>query len=307
MKKHSLRRVATIATAAAICVGSAVMFAGCTSNNPEVTITYEFQGKEYSVDYTLSRLDAPTTVTHFLELADAGFYDGLCIHDYTSSALYSGGYKLVDGELEEVDYFAEVKRLEQEKNVTFTQSVWKSDKTTPLYTVYGEFEQNGNKPENARQNVHQQGALVMYYTDKGSFNYRVTTLRNDEGKNNNGDKYDTGKSYSYNSATSLFYTYTGYADTSLDEKYCVFGAASDYSGQFQKLLDAINDYITEHDSDEAENEFSFTEDKLVTNVNELEQGDDSDFDDLRRGNLEVTYKTPVDEPIIIKSVKVNKY
>ena len=90
MKKNLLRRVFAVGTTALVAVGSVAMFAGCTtSNNPEVTITYTFNGEDYEVDYILSRIDAPRTVQHFIELADAGFYDGLVVHDYRSNALYT--------------------------------------------------------------------------------------------------------------------------------------------------------------------------------------------------------------------------
>ena len=314
MKKKLLRRIATIATAAALGVGACAMFAGCSSNNPEVTITYTFNGKDYEVGYTLSRLDAPNTVQHFIELADAGFYDGLCVHDYQNYYMYMGGYKIEEGEngqesaLVEVDYFSEVRRLEAEKQITFTQSVWKLD-DTPLYTVYGEFSANGNVPENGSEITHSdsQAVLAMFYTAKGNFNAKVKTVRNDGGANNNGNPYDTDKGYEYNSATSMFYTFWGQSAVSKDETYCVFGKTVDKTGQFQPLLDAISAYIDEHSDDESETEYAFTEEQLIPNVNTLEQGDDPDFETLRRGNIEATYKTPIEAPIIIKSVKVTKY
>ena len=126
MKKKLLFRAATIGAAAVLTAGTLMMFAGCSSNHPEITITYTFNGEDYEVDYQLSRTDAPNTVQHFIELADAGFYDGLVVHNYANSRtrMYSGGYRLVDGELEEIDYLTTVKALEQEQGITFTQSVW---------------------------------------------------------------------------------------------------------------------------------------------------------------------------------------
>ncbi|MDE5897474.1 MAG: hypothetical protein K2H43_06655 [Clostridia bacterium] len=307
MKKKTLRRIAAIASSAVLCAGACVMFAGCTTNNPEITITYTFQGKDYAVDYRLSRLDAPKTVVHFLELADAGYYDGTCVHDYDGLYFYMGGYTLEDGELTAKDYFSEVKKLEAEKKITFTQSVWKNDEAmTPLYTVYGEFDKNGNRPQNGREMLHDRGALVMYYTDKGNFNEQVVTLRNDGGKNNDGDKYDR-KSYNENSATSLFYTYTGDRLTDRENNYCVFGKAIDFSDDFQPLLDAITEYISDHTDEDSDSDYSFTTERTIRNVNENEQPDDPDFAELRRGDIEATYNVPVEEPIVIKSVKVKKY
>ena len=125
MKKKLLNRAAAIGVSALLAAGTAAMFTGCTtSNDPEVTITYSFNGEDYAVHYVLSRVDAPKTVQHFIELADAGFYDGLVVHDYQNYTMKAGGYRLVDGELVEVNYLEEVKRLEEEKGITFTQSVW---------------------------------------------------------------------------------------------------------------------------------------------------------------------------------------
>lgn len=313
MKKRTLRRLLSVASAAAICVSASAMFAACTTKYPEVTITYTFNSVDYKVEYKLSRYDAPQTVQHFIELADAGYYDGMCIHDYDSNYLYSGGYTLVDGELVEKDYFTEIKKLEAE-GVTFTQSVWvngskllktsplyiSDDELTPLYTVYGEFWDNGNYPENGNDFYHSAGALVMYYADKGSDGTRVTTLRNDSGKENDGDKYDYDKSYKYNSATSLFYTFTGTSNSSRDNTYAVFGKTIDYA-QLQDLLDAINDYIDEHEDNETDEDYSFTEEVSVR-LNEYEP-----FESISKAGLDATYNTPVEMPIIIKSVKVNKY
>ena len=103
--KRIFRRIAAIASAAVLSAGALAMFAGCTSNNPEVKIVYSFNGNTYEVEYVLSRSDAPLTVQHFIELADAGYYNGTCIHNYTSTALYGGGYTYENGELQEKDYF----------------------------------------------------------------------------------------------------------------------------------------------------------------------------------------------------------
>ncbi len=307
MKKNTIRRISAIAAAAVLTAGATAIFAGCTSNNPQITITYTFNGKDYEVGYSLSRLDAPKTVTHFLELADAGYYDGMCIHDYDANFLYSGGYKIAEGELEEVNYFETVKQLEADKKLKLTQTVWKQDKSTALNTVYGEFDANGNRPANGHEYTHKAGALVMYYSDKGNFNYKVTTKRNDGGKGNGGDPYDTDKNYSYNSATSLFYTFLGESNSTRDNKYAVFGMANDYKGQLQPMITAINEYISDHKDDDDDSEYSFTTEQRIANVNANEQTGDADFEELRRGNIEVTYQTPMEEPIVIKSVKVNKY
>lgn len=297
--KHKVRRFLSLASVLTVGACALGMFAGCTTQHPEVTITYSFNGKDYSVGYTLSRNDAPKTVQHFLELADAGFYDGLCVHDYTSDAIYSGGYRLVDGELEEVNYFEKVRQLEEEQGITFTQSVWMAnEEKTPLYTVYGEFYANGVDNEYSKEYSHSAGALVMYYTDKGKFNGDVTVERADGGKNNDGNATQNVR-YSTNSATALFYTFRNTSDSSRDQKYCVFGKADadDYENELEKgLFAAIAEY------EETLNDDSSFTDEIKKIINTFEP-----FESVATAALDQTFQTPVDKPIIIKSVVVNKY
>ena len=300
MKKKILRRVVAVGTTALIAAGAMAKFAGCTtSNNPEVTITYTFNGDDYKVDYILSRVDAPRTVQHFIELADAGFYDGLVVHDYQDSTICSGGYRLVDGELVEVDYLSEVRRLEEEQNITFTQSVWADEaRTIPLYSVYGEFSANGVEQENGREYTHSQGALVMYYTDKGAGNEQVWVQRADGGADNDGEEYQQ-LGYEYNSTTSLFYTFTGESRTEADSTYCVIGKAKNYADQMTDgLLAAIQEYEDQLDDENETFTTSLTNQKLNTY---------DYFRSIQTAGLTADYETPLNMPIIIKSVEVTKY
>ena len=314
MKKNIFKRTACVLSAAVVCAGACAMFSACTTDHPKVTITYSFNGTDYAVSYTMSRVDAPKTVQHFIELADAGFYDGLCIHDYNENFMYTGGYTLEENELVQKDYFSFVKDAEA-NGKKFTHTVWAkgadivptsplmagytadSDKV-PLYTVYGEFTENGAPTENARENVHSYGALVMYYSTKGQDKTNVTTLRNDNGKNNGGDKYDT-KTYEWNSATSLFYTYLGTSDVTRDRNYSVFGKVDDAGdAKLRDLIAAIQDFSATLDEDAFAQEMHLTDYDLkkyepIANVG--------------NGGLSADFKTPVDKPIIVKSVKITKY
>lgn len=328
MKKHFAFRIAALAGVAVLSAASLAMFAGCTTDKPEITITYTFNDVDYDVDYVLSRRDAPQTVTHFIELADAGYYDGMCIHDYQTNGafLYAGGYTIENGELVEKDYFSEVLKLEREKGIKFTQSVFmENEARTPLYTVFGEFEDNGTFPQNrSREFKHEKGALVMYYTPKGNFNGKVLTLRNDGGKDNNGDPYNHNVAYGNNSATALFYTYTGDSRSDLDKKYSVFGMASHYTDQLENgLLKAIKDFIADEERGE---DYVFAPETSAIRLNRLDHNySDEDlsgfseeereafeavkeaFDGVRKGDLTEQYETPIQNPIIIKSIRVNKY
>lgn len=301
MKKNFLRRAVAVGATALIAVSSVAMFAGCTtSNNPEVTITYTFNGKDYAVDYVLSRVDAPKTVQHFIELADAGFYDGLVIHDYQDYTLKTGGYKLENGQLVEVDYLTTVKALEAD-GASFTQSVWADEeRTIPLYSVYGEFSANGVEQENGKEYVHSEGALVMYYTPKkgqGGTDEQVWVQRADGGADNDGNEYQR-LGYEYNSITSLFYTFTGESRTESDSVYCVIGKAKNYTEQMEEgLLAAISEY-----EDTLEEEDSFTTELKNQPLNRYDY-----FRNVQTAGLTADYAAPILMPITVKSVKVTKY
>lgn len=301
MKKNFLRRAVAVGATALIAVSSVAMFAGCTtSNNPEVTITYTFNGKDYAVDYVLSRVDAPKTVQHFIELADAGFYDGLVIHDYQDYTLKTGGYKIENNTLVEVDYLTTVKALEAD-GASFTQSVWADEeRTIPLYSVYGEFSANGVEQENGKEYVHSEGALVMYYTPKkgqGGTDEQVWVQRADGGADNDGNEYQR-LGYEYNSITSLFYTFTGESRTEADSIYCVIGKAKNYTEQMEEgLLAAITEY-----EDTLEEEDSFTTELKNQPLNRYDY-----FRNVQTAGLTADYAAPLLMPITVKSVKVTKY
>lgn len=301
MKKNFLRRAVAVGATALIAVSSVAMFAGCTtSNNPEVTITYTFNGKDYAVDYVLSRVDAPKTVQHFIELADAGFYDGLVIHDYQDYTLKTGGYKIENNTLVEVDYLTTVKTLEAD-GASFTQSVWADEeRTIPLYSVYGEFSANGVEQENGKEYVHSEGALVMYYTPKkgqGGTDEQVWVQRADGGADNDGNEYQR-LGYEYNSITSLFYTFTGESRTEADSIYCVIGKAKNYTEQMEEgLLAAITEY-----EDTLEEEDSFTTELKNQPLNRYDY-----FRNVQTAGLTADYAAPLLMPITVKSVKVTKY
>lgn len=315
MNKKFLRRLAAVGTTACIAVCSVAMLAGCTtSNNPEVRITYTFNGEDYAVDYRLSRIDAPQTVQHFIELADAGFYDGvtidgteykLVVHDYQSSAMHTGGYYLADSDddgtpetLTEIDYFNTIEAL-VESGVTFTHSVWADEaRTQPTYSVYGEFTGNGVEQENGRELSATQGALVMFYTEKGNGSEQVWVQRADGGADNDGEEYQQ-LGYEYNSTTSLFYTFTGESRTEADSTYCVIGKAKNYADQMTDgLLAAIQEYEDQLDDENETFTTSLTNQKLNTY---------DYFRSIQTAGLTADYETPLNMPIIIKSVEVTKY
>ncbi len=322
--KKSLRLFAVLSTVA-IGAASMALFAGCDTDTPEVTITYEFNGAEYEVEYVLSRKGAPQTVQHFIELADAGYYDGTVIHDYQNSGvfLYGGAYTYnAEGDLEEKDYWTELRNYEKENDFTFTQTVFAQGKDiaqylseaggyvaggesytaesakVPLYTLHGEFSGNGVTPNSKSYSHNKQGILAMAYTDKGTDSTTVRTVRSDGGANNNNEEEQDGDHYRTNCATSIFYTFTGEARTDLDKTNTAFGVTQDYA-QMKELLDAISDYEgTLEDSDGDGSVFTETSRVLANQYDPI--------DLVRNAKIYVEYNVPV-QPVTIKSVKVTKY
>lgn len=321
--KKSMRLLAVLATAA-IGVTSVAFFAGCDTDTPEVTITYEFNGTAYEVEYVLSRKGSPQTVQHFIELADAGYYNGTVIHDYQSGGvfLYGGAYTLNGDELEEKDYWTELRNYEKEHGFTFTQTVFAKGKDiagylaeegayvsggetytaesekVPLYTLHGEFSGNGVTTNSKTYRHNQKGILAMAYTGKGTDNTTVRTVRSDGGANNNNQAEQDGDHYSTNCATSIFYTFTGESRTDLDATNTAFGVTKDYE-QLQELLDAIVDYTANlEDTDGDGNVFTSTQSFLANRYDPI--------DSVRNAKISTEYNVPV-QPITIKTVKVTKY
>lgn len=278
MKKIICGVLATASVAA--CVGT---FTACETSHPEATVTIEFNENTYTLNYKLYRKIAPSTVKHFIWLAENDYYTDVCIHDYDAGAkrMYTGAYKVdADNELTELDYF---KLVSEHKNVgNFPHSVW--DLTnTPTYTLYGEFEDNAFKVTNgALKETY--GSLTMYYHDKNIEDEVYVK------KASNGDK--TERAYKYNSATSMFYISTVSSATK-NGNYCTFATLEDDS-DLKALEDAIADYIEDNYEDE---------DGFVTSKTVAVDKYDPYVSSL--GKTE-TFELP-NEPIVIKSVKITKY
>ena len=278
---------ATLAlTAAFSCVG---LFSACETAHPEVQITISFNDNDYTLDYKLYRKVAPATVEHFLTLAENGYYDGLCVHDYDDSRMYTGGYSYqdgaADGGLVYKNYYDIVKSY-------IPQTVWQDEsKTLPTYTLYGEFSANKFSVKNNGHLLESFGSLTMYYTEKDGVEDSVYVQRSDgEGV--------SSRAYEYNSATSLFYISLNTTAKS-NKEYCTFGVLNENSnGELTDLQTAIADYIADNYGEEDD-----ADEKFVTEVTV-----DVDEDDAFVGGAgnEESYDVP-NEPIVIKKVEVKKY
>lgn len=311
----TIKRAVSFCLAALLLLSTVCMFAGCQSSTPKVTMTVSFNNKEYTLSYKLYRKFFPNTVQHFIELAAAGYYDGLCFHDYKNgTGMFSGAYEYDEASagddttrgLVEREYFSWI----EENKVELTQSVYQyvDEGKVPAEgtnTLVGEFEQNNYKIENNEKKIgsKKEGSLVMYYTDKSEAKVtNVTVKRNNKRPQTQADwekgaEWYDSRDYAKNSATSLFYvSFT--SESSVNKNYCVFGELynEDAETEYSNLLSAISSYISSNATDDGD---GFTETTAALPV------DNGDW--YYAGyNLTATYQVPV-SPIVIKSVKVNRY
>ena len=289
MKNKVLKKVITAALASACVCSQAAVLSSCTTDHPEVKMKLAFNGKTYTLEYELYRKIAPSTVKHFMELAEGKYYDGLCVHNYSDSKWYMGGYSFDEaqednGGLVEKNYFEAVQGLK------LTSTVWQDeDKKNPTYTLYGEFSNNGFK---VKAGALQQsfGSLTMYYTSKTDVVGKVYAKRSD------GKGVDL-KDYKLNSATSLFYMSVSTATSAASSSYCTFATLKDDSkDKLEDLKEAIANYIAAQKEENEEFAFAPVVDEIPSDLG----------DSFIEGGEERTYSVPV-EPIVIQSVRVTKY
>ena len=312
--------------AMAASISAAAVLSGCTieTKHPRAEITIEFNGTEYVIEYTLYRNMYPQTVRHFIELADAGFYDNTIIHDYTSTDWLGGGYNYIADEYEsaieggdiasylsgddedegtsteiaskEVEYAGLASSLTATVYTDYyidSKDNMQVDTSTAYYTLRGEFEANGHIIDNGALSGSL-GSLKMYYysdlvytTSEASAMVYVKTSKNETQM----------LSYKYNSATSLFSIQVSSSTSYSASSYCTFGELrnDDAEDTLNDLLDAIDDYISDNCDGDDDN-FVQTSDYVTVNT----------YDNTYVDALTVKYDVPV-EPIIIKSVKITKY
>ena len=283
------KRIVSTALALTAVVASVGTLSACETAHPEVQITVSFNGEEYTLDYTLYRKLAPATVEHFLTLAENGYYDGLCVHDYDDSRMYTGGYSYQDGAANGGLIY---KNYYDIAPSFIPQTVWQDqDKTLPTYTLYGEFSANKFNVENNGRLKEQFGSLTMYYTEKEDNEDSVYVQRSD----GNGV---SSRDYAYNCATSLFYiSLTETAKT--NNQYCTFALLNeDSQDELNDLQDAIAEYIAEN--------YGEDEDAADDFVREVTLDADEDDKFVGSAGTEVSYDVP-NEPIVISKVEVKKY
>ena len=247
MKLKRIISTALAATAVCSCVAT---FSSCETARPEVEITLSFQGETYELDYVLYRKIAPATVAHFLALADEGYYNGMCVHDYSDYRLYTGGYKYQagaqNGGLIYENYYEFVQTHEVPK------TVFDAVTGAPTYTLYGEFASNAFEVENGNLK-EEYGSLSMFYTYKTAGIVNVDLVHPEAGESKNRD-------YKYNSATSLFFISLT-STTRTNNDYCTFAKIDEDCVEDLKDLDeAVAEYVESNDASKQQVNITVNED-----------------------------------------------
>lgn len=311
--KRLKRAVAGAALAAA--VGAAAVFGGCSieSSHPRARLTLEFNGTEYVIEYTLYRNMYPQTVRHFIELADAGFYDNTIIHDYTANDWYGGGYAYdeeayaaaseddgFEDYLNDSRYYKEDDYLALFKEGKLTSSVYTGysydddgnmtvSEEDAYHTLIGEFANNDHVIDEGRRGA-EYGSLKMFYSDKV-----IEDMAAAQVFIKTGSGQVLVHDYEYNSATSLFALQVGSSSSLAVANYATFAYLTGESdiNTLDDLLEAVADYIDdEYNSD---NDFlAPTEAEIDRIENIAEQAASTEYDVPRAA-------------IVIRSVEITAY
>lgn len=314
MSKKLRFAAVTFALAGAIAVSASLSACAVKTSHPRAKISISFNEVTYDIEYTLYRNMYPQTVRHFIELADAGFYDNTVIHDYRSNDWGAGAYSYNGAELDYSSSYSNNSMgeyLEENSKEKEYYSLFRQDKLTPtvytkisydekgnekverenaLPTLIGEFSQNQHTIESGALTASY-GSLKMFYFDKSAAKKKVA-IQNSFGEIMEHD-------YQYNCATSLFTMQVGNTSAYNASNYCVFAklSSNDARNRLEDLTEAISDYI--------EDELGGSNSKFSSSVTTKVENEDTFATDGGR-EIETSF-TATSMPIIIKSVKITKY
>ncbi|MDE7083353.1 MAG: peptidylprolyl isomerase [Clostridia bacterium] len=314
MKSKIFKKIA-LCFASALIVCSVGAVAGCNpeTDHPEVRITYEFNGETYAVDYKLYRNMYPHTVRHFIELADANFYDNTIIHNYQTNDWFTGGYTYdksayvskIDNTGLMSEYFEDFSKEDAYSQLFADGKLSASVYSNRMYgedgkeyvvsedalpTVMGEFYNNINQEIEKGALTADYGCLKMYYYAKESTQKIYVTPTDDQ---------IILADYDSNCATSVFALQTGVSSAYSEMNYTVFAQLKDTEA-FDDLVAAVKEYIENNHSNTASDFYTIVSDVPVDNNDVYSNKPDND-----RGIL-VDFNVPK-QPIVIQSVKVTKY
>lgn len=289
----------------------AATLSGCVieTAHPSAVITVEFNGGTYELKYTLYRNMYPQTVRHFIELADAGFYDNTIVHDYTGSDWYTGGYSYDESYVSSVsgnnaslyleNYSKEDAYYELFNSGALTPSVYKYygyddkgnqtvDADDALPTLMGEFYDNIKQEIKNGALSESYGCLKMYYNAKTTTQRVYVTPTSDQ---------IIAADYKNNSATSVFMIQTGTSSTSYkNSSYCIFAELKD-TEPLDNLVKAIADYL--EDKSMSSSDFTVKAETTVDN--------NDTFSEVISDRYITDSFTMTKEPLKIVTVKVTGY
>ena len=258
-KKFILTPIAAV-IAAAIPL-SATLVSGCTleTDHPVVRITAEFSDKSYDLEYTLYRNMYPNTVRRFIELAAAGYYDGMIVHDYRAGQDWvSGMYSCNNGEYAEAvstssanDYLdlhdkeSEFLKLFDEKRLSV--SVYANQRfddgdnafvsaEEALPTLIGEFKSNIQQQIDKGALDDELGVLKMIYYSKDTEQKVYVKSTSDQ---------TIMADYKNNAATTAFAMQVGNSTAYGDSGYCVFGKIKNLS-DLQSLVTDVEEVLADN-------------------------------------------------------------
>lgn len=313
MSKKIRHLLISLALAAVVSVSAAASACTVKTKHPRAKITIEFNEQTYNIEYTLYRNMYPRTVQHFIELADEGFYNGMIIHNYSSTDWFTGAYSYNASEYETAfgnsagalrEHLDECSKEQQYHDLAgkLTPSVYErlvydakgketvSDEDA-LPTLIGEFADNDHRIEKGAVRA-EFGVLKMYYYDKGEDNRQKVVIKNSFNQLLEHD-------YRYNCATSVFAIQTADSSSYSESKYAIFARLR--NGKAEKSLNALSDAIEDYISDN----FSTTSKSFTTSL--TTQVDNLDSFAKEGGQaIDATF-TLTAKPIIIKTVKITKY
>ena len=314
MSKKIKRILITFALATVVAFSAALSACTIKTKHPRAAITIEFNDETYKIEYTLYRNMYPQTVQHFIELADAGYYNDMIVHHYTGTEWYTGGYSYeaadehfaygtayTNGDM--TNYLNETSKEQQyydlAANGTLTPSVYKTDSfdgnnntvkaEDALPTLIGEFTANDHNIKNGALTADY-GVLKMHYYDKGNTNQQVAIK--------NSFNQILMHDYKYNAATSIFTIQTSQSSGHTGTNYAIFARLRNdkQADKLDALLEAIADY--QDGTTTANGNFTTS---VSTDVDKLDT-----FAKDEGRNISTSF-TMTSVPIIIRSVKITKY
>ncbi len=315
MSKKIKAVILSCALAAATALSVSLSACNIKTKHPGAKITVEFNSTEYQLDYTLYRNMYPQTVQHFIELADAGFYNNMIVHNYsTSSDWFTGAYSYdKDETLKYADAvsnttyaeYLEKNAKEQEyydlaKTDDITPTVFdyasvtydskgkaEVDKAGRLPTLIGEFASNNHVIEKNGLTSSFGTLKMFYYSDEDDINKKAAIL-------NSFDQVLV-HDYKYNRATSVFSMQMGASSSYSEANYCVFAKLKNEAAEekLRDLMEAVSDYISDNG---LSSKFTTTVETVVDTLDSYSG----------TGGIETKF-TMTYTPIIIKSVQITKY